>query len=130
MLHEDAEIVIVDKPAGVPSLAGVGPGLSSKNDAVAILNAARSDAARSDDALFEESAERVAGTKRGREEEEEEEEEEPTDDDDDDDDPPLLHRPRPALARPVRLRLRLRVRDEYASSAAAFSGALRGEPHR
>ena len=76
MLHEDADIVIVDKPAGVPSLAGVGPGLSSKNDAVAILNAARSDAARSDDALFEESAERVAGTKRGREEEEEEEEEE------------------------------------------------------
>ena len=67
MLHEDAEIVIVDKPAGVPSLAGVGPGLSSKNDAVAILNAARRDE-------FEESAERVAGTKRGREEEEEEEE--------------------------------------------------------
>ena len=65
MLHEDAEIVIVDKPAGVPSLAGVGPGLSSKNDAVAILNAARSD-----DAFVEKG---FAGTKRGREEEEEEE---------------------------------------------------------
>ena len=127
VLHEDAEIIIVDKPAGVPSLAGVGPGLSSKNDAVAILNAARRDAARSDDALFEESAERVAGTKRGREEEEEEEATTTTTTTTT---RPLLHRPRPALARAVRLRLRLRLRDEEASSAASFSGALRREPHR
>ena len=44
MLFEDDILVAVDKPAGVPSLAGVGPGLSGENYAVAILNRARTEA--------------------------------------------------------------------------------------
>ena len=44
VLFEDDILVAVDKPAGVPSLAGVGPGLSGENYAVAILNRARTEA--------------------------------------------------------------------------------------
>ena len=44
VLFEDDILVAVDKPAGVPSLAGVGPGLSGENHAVAILNRARTEA--------------------------------------------------------------------------------------
>jgi 23S rRNA-/tRNA-specific pseudouridylate synthase len=43
VLFEDDILVAVDKPAGVPSLAGVGPGLSGENYAVAILNRARTE---------------------------------------------------------------------------------------
>ena len=44
VLFEDDILVAVDKPAGVPSLAGVGPGLSGENYAVAILSRARTEA--------------------------------------------------------------------------------------
>ena len=44
VVFEDDILVAVDKPAGVPSLAGVGPGLSGENYAVAILNRARTEA--------------------------------------------------------------------------------------
>ena len=44
MLFEDEILVAVDKPAGAPTLAGIGPGLSGENSLVAILNRARAEA--------------------------------------------------------------------------------------
>ena len=41
VLFENETLVAVDKPAGVPTLAGIGPGLSGENCCVAILNRAR-----------------------------------------------------------------------------------------
>ena len=46
VLFEDETLVAVDKPAGVPTLAGIGPGLSGENCCVAILNRARKRAFR------------------------------------------------------------------------------------
>ena len=37
VLHKDDELVLVDKPAGLPSLAGVGPGCAGCSNAVAVL---------------------------------------------------------------------------------------------
>jgi 23S rRNA-/tRNA-specific pseudouridylate synthase len=45
VLFENETLVAVDKPAGVPTLAGIGPGLSGENCCVAILNRARKTAA-------------------------------------------------------------------------------------
>ena len=44
VLFEDEILVAVDKPAGAPTLAGIGPGLSGENSLVAILNRARAEA--------------------------------------------------------------------------------------
>ena len=44
VLFEDETLVAVDKPAGAPTLAGIGPGLSGENSLVAILNRARAEA--------------------------------------------------------------------------------------
>ena len=38
VLHMDDELVLVDKPAGLPSLAGVGPCCAGSSNAVAVLN--------------------------------------------------------------------------------------------
>jgi|TARA_B110000261_G_scaffold68182_2_gene79808 23S rRNA-/tRNA-specific pseudouridylate synthase len=41
VVFEDEKLVIVDKPPGVPSLAGVGPGVSGENNCCAVLNRIR-----------------------------------------------------------------------------------------
>ena len=41
VLYEDARLCVVEKPAGVPTLAGLGPGLSGENTAIALLNRLR-----------------------------------------------------------------------------------------
>lgn len=38
VLHMDDELVLVDKPAGLPSLAGAGPGCAGASNAVAVLS--------------------------------------------------------------------------------------------
>ena len=50
VLFEDETLVAVDKPAGAPTLAGIGPGLSGENSLVAILNRARAEAFASGEA--------------------------------------------------------------------------------
>jgi len=48
VLHEDDKLVFVDKPAGVPTLAGCGPGLQGENNATALLNRTRAETTSSD----------------------------------------------------------------------------------
>ena len=38
MLFEDDQLLVVDKPAGLPTLAGAGPGLAGENNAMAVMN--------------------------------------------------------------------------------------------
>jgi 23S rRNA-/tRNA-specific pseudouridylate synthase len=41
IIFEDDRLVVVDKPAGIPSLAGVGPGLAGENSCAALVNRLR-----------------------------------------------------------------------------------------
>lgn len=43
VLLEDSKLVFVDKPAGVPTLAGCGPGLQGENNATRLLNRTRAE---------------------------------------------------------------------------------------
>ena len=47
VLTEDERVVIVDKPPGLPTLAGVGPGVAGENNAVAVLRRLRASASAS-----------------------------------------------------------------------------------
>jgi len=38
LLYQDTQLYIVEKPAGLPALAGVGPGVAGENNAAALLN--------------------------------------------------------------------------------------------
>ena len=38
VLFEDDQLLVVDKPAGLPTLAGAGPGLAGENNAMAVMN--------------------------------------------------------------------------------------------
>lgn len=52
VLLEDSKLVFVDKPAGVPTLAGCGPGLQGENNATRLLNRTRAENAGADEELL------------------------------------------------------------------------------
>ena len=52
VLLEDSKLVFVDKPAGVPTLAGCGPKLQGENNATRLLNRTRAENAGADEELL------------------------------------------------------------------------------
>ena len=66
VLTEDERVVIVDKPPGLPTLAGVGPGVAGENNAVAVLRRLRASASASAKRKREESDDGGGGGGRNR----------------------------------------------------------------